>query len=439
MSKKLLLADDSVTIQKVVELVLADEDFEIRTASDGEEAMKIIKEFMPHIVLADIEMPKMNGYQLCERLKNDETTKDIPVVLLAGAFEPIDEELFQDVKADDYLIKPFESEELISKINALIAERELPPSEPQQVGDTTEEAIAEGVVAEEISSEEPLEVAEAVEVAEPEAIEEVAELGEAEAVEEAVEIAEHAETVEEVAETIEEATSEEDREAEEMAEEIGEELSFAEELGAEEAEPVAEEIIEAPEEVKQDAEPVVAAAEEMPAFEEKVEPLEESTTSEETASSEDTEQVSTSLEISLPSKQEVMGAIERKINEQLGQLIGSIHIDDNEVKAGIERAISEKVANMTAEIRVDDIKETIVNSVDEKVAESVSQLVQGIDIKGALDEKIDLILRDDLKRMVEEIAPEIIESSVKKAIEEISESLKKKIENVIWETVPDLA
>ena len=69
MARKLLLADDSITIQKVVELVLAEEGFEIKAVNNGEEALAAAATFKPDIVLADIEMQKMNGYQLCEKLK----------------------------------------------------------------------------------------------------------------------------------------------------------------------------------------------------------------------------------------------------------------------------------------------------------------------------------------------------------------------------------
>lgn len=120
MAHKLLLADDSVTIQKVVELILAEEDFEIRSVGSGEEALAALAEFSPDIILADIEMPKINGYQFCEMIKQDPATGNIPVILLAGAFEPVDEELANQVQADDFIIKPFESQELISKINAAL-------------------------------------------------------------------------------------------------------------------------------------------------------------------------------------------------------------------------------------------------------------------------------------------------------------------------------
>lgn len=120
MGRRLLLADDSITIQKVVELVLAEEDFEIKSVSNGEDALNLLDSFKPDIVLADIEMPKVNGYQLCDRIKKNPATAHIPVILLAGAFEPIDEELVTQIHADDSVIKPFESQELISKINSVL-------------------------------------------------------------------------------------------------------------------------------------------------------------------------------------------------------------------------------------------------------------------------------------------------------------------------------
>ena len=119
--RRLLLADDSITIHKVVELVLSGEGFEIKTTGDGEDALAAIPTFNPDIVLADVEMPKMNGYLLCEKIKQDPSTSRIPVLLLAGAFEPFDEESAKKVGADGFVIKPFDAQELINKIHDAIA------------------------------------------------------------------------------------------------------------------------------------------------------------------------------------------------------------------------------------------------------------------------------------------------------------------------------
>lgn len=174
MGGKLLLADDSITIQKVVELVLAEEGFDIKTANNGEEALAVLKTFKPDVVLADIEMPRINGYQLCEKIKSDPLMRDVPVILLAGAFEPIDEELARNVGAEDYIIKPFESQELISKINAVITTKEMGEAasfetpaeeaievlEPGIASEETwkmEELTAEPLLSEEVTEETPIE------------------------------------------------------------------------------------------------------------------------------------------------------------------------------------------------------------------------------------------------------------------------------------------
>ncbi len=137
MRYRLLLADDSITIQKVVELVLTPEDFQIRAFNDGDEALAEVATYKPHIILADIDMPKFNGYQLCEKIKANPATVHIPVILLAGAFEPFDEEQAKKVGADDFIIKPFESQELISKVKALV--KDLPTEEME----VKEEALEE--------------------------------------------------------------------------------------------------------------------------------------------------------------------------------------------------------------------------------------------------------------------------------------------------------
>lgn len=119
--RKLLLADDSVTIQKVVNLTFADEGIEVITTGDGNSAMEKVREIKPDLVMADVNMPGINGYQICEQIKHDEATKQTPVILLVGSFEPFDEEKAQAVGADDYLTKPFQSiRQLVSKVNDLL-------------------------------------------------------------------------------------------------------------------------------------------------------------------------------------------------------------------------------------------------------------------------------------------------------------------------------
>ncbi|MEE9523897.1 MAG: response regulator, partial [Thermodesulfovibrionales bacterium] len=168
MSRKLLLADDSITIQKVVELVLSEEDFHIKAVSNGNDALSQVEVFNPDVVLADIEMPGMNGYQLCDKIKKNRATAHISVLLLAGAFEPLDEELAKNVGADDYIVKPFESQELISKINAVLtvsgtvieAAVAEAPGEAEEVHQIAQETVAE------VEALETVEVAESAGAAE---------------------------------------------------------------------------------------------------------------------------------------------------------------------------------------------------------------------------------------------------------------------------------
>lgn len=154
MATRLLLSDDSITIQKVVELVLAEEGFEIKPTNNGEDAFQSLDSFTPDIVLADIEMPKMNGYQLCEKIKNDPRTANVPVILMAPAFEPIDEELAKKVGAADYIIKPFESQELLNKINGALAAGGV-PVKAQKAQEPEQEAVAVAEPAEAVSGEDP--------------------------------------------------------------------------------------------------------------------------------------------------------------------------------------------------------------------------------------------------------------------------------------------
>lgn len=119
--RKILLADDSVTIQKVVNLTFADEGVDVITVSDGDAAMEKFVEEKPDLVLADVNMPGLDGYRICEKIKQNSATKDIPVILLVGSFEPFSEEEARRVGADDFLTKPFQSiRQLVNKVSDLL-------------------------------------------------------------------------------------------------------------------------------------------------------------------------------------------------------------------------------------------------------------------------------------------------------------------------------
>jgi CheY-like chemotaxis protein len=121
MGHKILRADDSITIQKVIELTFSDEDFELHTVGNGQKVMDEIRSIMPDIVLCDIIMPEKNGYQVCEFIKSADDLKHIPVLLLTGAFEPFDQERAKAAGCEGFLTKPFEPQTLLSKVKELLA------------------------------------------------------------------------------------------------------------------------------------------------------------------------------------------------------------------------------------------------------------------------------------------------------------------------------
>lgn len=126
MAKTILLADDSITIQKIVNLTFSGEGIDVVAVSNGDVALKKAQEIHPDLILADIFMPGENGYELCESVKRDPALSHTPVILLVGAYEPFDQNEATRVKADGHLTKPFEIRVLISAVTSLIAKTEQP-------------------------------------------------------------------------------------------------------------------------------------------------------------------------------------------------------------------------------------------------------------------------------------------------------------------------
>jgi CheY-like chemotaxis protein len=104
---KILVADDNSNIQKMVGLALKDQGIDVVAVGNGEAAVRKISDIRPDLVLADVFMPVRNGYEVCRYVKEDEALKHIPVILLVGAFDPLDEQEAQRVGADGVLKKPF--------------------------------------------------------------------------------------------------------------------------------------------------------------------------------------------------------------------------------------------------------------------------------------------------------------------------------------------
>jgi CheY-like chemotaxis protein len=117
----LLLADDSVTIQRVIELTFADEGIRVISVSDGEAAIARMTAEVPDIVLADVGMARVDGYQVASHVKRTPALAHVPVLLLTGAFEPIDEDRARQTGADGVLVKPFEPRQLLAQVRELLS------------------------------------------------------------------------------------------------------------------------------------------------------------------------------------------------------------------------------------------------------------------------------------------------------------------------------
>jgi CheY-like chemotaxis protein len=131
MPKKILLADDSITIQKVVELTFSDGDYEVIAVNNGAKAIQKLAEMRPDIILSDIIMPEKNGYEVCEYVKSHPEFRNIPVILLTGTFEPFDPDRADKAGCDAVVTKPFESQSLIHKVEELVeSARSQAPTQP---------------------------------------------------------------------------------------------------------------------------------------------------------------------------------------------------------------------------------------------------------------------------------------------------------------------
>lgn len=119
MARKILLADDSVTAQNMGRKILADAGYEVLTVNNGSAALKKIAEAKPELIILDVYMPGYSGLEVCQRLKETHETSRIPVLLTVGKLEPFKPEEAKRVRADSYIVKPFEASELLSALSKL--------------------------------------------------------------------------------------------------------------------------------------------------------------------------------------------------------------------------------------------------------------------------------------------------------------------------------
>ena len=134
MPHRILLADDSLTIQKVIELTFSGTEFELKAVGNGDLALGLLDSYSPDIVLVDCVMPGKTGYELCEEIKSRPGGRYVPVILLTGTFEPFDKPRAERAGADSFVTKPFDSQGLASLVRDLVKkaaeERAAAPPEP---------------------------------------------------------------------------------------------------------------------------------------------------------------------------------------------------------------------------------------------------------------------------------------------------------------------
>jgi DNA-binding response OmpR family regulator len=119
---KVLVVDDEIYIVHILDFSLGMEGYEVITALDGEQAIERAKSESPDLIVLDIMMPKLDGYETCKQLKADDATRNIPVILLSAKGRNVDQKVGFEVGADDYITKPFSPRKLVERINAILGQ-----------------------------------------------------------------------------------------------------------------------------------------------------------------------------------------------------------------------------------------------------------------------------------------------------------------------------
>lgn len=115
--QKILIVDDDTNIAELISLYLTKECFETRMVEDGEEALKAFEEFQPNLILLDLMLPGIDGYEVCRTVRK---TSSVPIIMLSAKGEIFDKVLGLELGADDYMIKPFDSKELVARVKAVL-------------------------------------------------------------------------------------------------------------------------------------------------------------------------------------------------------------------------------------------------------------------------------------------------------------------------------
>ena len=122
---KILIVDDNQQNCELLDAYLADEGYEMLVANDGHEALERVAENQPDLILLDIMMPNMSGFEVCKQLKENPTTRDIPIIVVTALNESSDYERGMEAGADDFLTRPFNRVEFIARVRSLLRIREM--------------------------------------------------------------------------------------------------------------------------------------------------------------------------------------------------------------------------------------------------------------------------------------------------------------------------
>ena len=125
--QRILIVDDAYNIAELISLYLTKECFETKIVGDGEEALRVFPEFQPNLILLDLMLPGIDGYQVCRELRS---TSQVPIIMLSAKGEIFDKVLGLELGADDYMIKPFDSKELVARVKAVLRRYQLPVQMP---------------------------------------------------------------------------------------------------------------------------------------------------------------------------------------------------------------------------------------------------------------------------------------------------------------------
>ncbi len=166
MKAKILIAEDSLTIQRVFELAFLRSGYQVTYIDRGEDLKSMARELNPELIICDLTLPDVDGYEAVSELKKEQPLSSIPIILLAGSIEPFDEDLFRSSGADGVIFKPFDSQELLDKVGELLrdkvgaaeeekTERREAVEEGWDFSDVFEEVELDGAGVEKSPSEEP--------------------------------------------------------------------------------------------------------------------------------------------------------------------------------------------------------------------------------------------------------------------------------------------